>query len=78
MDSTGVRKPDLASLGMTTFGAIPPLSSPFTAFAALSVLGTDHYRAKGPAAIISSSTRAPGELKLLMQMVVLAGRQSPK
>ena len=35
-------------------------------------------RVKGPAAIISISTRAPGELKLLMQMVVLAGRHSPK
>ena len=38
----------------------------------------NHYRLKGPAAIMSISTRAPGELKLLMQIVVLAGRHSPK
>src|SRR5690242_3054359 len=32
----------------------------------------------GSATIISSSTRAPGELSWLTQSVVLAGRQSPK
>ena len=36
------------------------------------------YRVNGPAAIMSISMRAPGELKLLMQIVVLAGRHSPK
>jgi hypothetical protein len=40
--------------------------------------GRRTYRLSGPAAIMSISMRAPGELKLLMQIVVLAGRHSPK
>ena len=42
-----------------------------------SAIGAKLVKGSGMA-IISISTRAPGELRLLMHTVVLAGRQSPK